>query len=356
MVTDTYRILGLAGRGALTSLDGAEQGHEAFLLDLDLETTGEPDLQAAAEAAAEALAWPAQTLGERAERVASAVLAVERVARVGVSLQQPEAGLGLPVTALEVRLERPERPQAEAAPVAASAEAANAADAGHADQLADAGQPTPAPELLVPVLEPVAAPLPADVELDPIEIAEVEAGDPAPNAPLAPEPEPEPAPEVVRRPAADAPLPALLVLSSTAPSGRTELAGTVAALRSVAGIEVTDVSPLARTVTARGDLFSAVVAIDSTLGPAELAAAAGAAAAHREAEVEVLAIEGLVGEFDGVELPLPGAGSSAAVLAPWAQLDPGAVLPGLGGGPVVVLGETAPDRDGVKWLALDWLE
>ena len=34
---------------------------------------------------------------------------------------------------------------------------------------------------------------------------------------------------------------------------------------------------------------------------------------------------------------------------------PHAVLPGLGGGPVAALAATAPDRDGVRWLALDWL-
>ena len=35
--------------------------------------------------------------------------------------------------------------------------------------------------------------------------------------------------------------------------------------------------------------------------------------------------------------------------------DPAAVLPGLGGGPVAQLADTAPDRDGVRWMALDWL-
>jgi len=59
---------------------------------------------------------------------------------------------------------------------------------------------------------------------------------------------------------------------------------------------------------------------------------------------------------DDVELPLPGVAASATVLVPWAHLDPQAILPGLGGGPVVVLAETAPDRESVRWLALDWLE
>ena len=43
------------------------------------------------------------------------------------------------------------------------------------------------------------------------------------------------------------------------------------------------------------------------------------------------------------------------MLQPWAQIDPDAVLPGLGGGPVAALAATAPDRDGIRWLALDWL-
>jgi len=43
------------------------------------------------------------------------------------------------------------------------------------------------------------------------------------------------------------------------------------------------------------------------------------------------------------------------VLQPWAQIAPDAVLPGLGGGPVAALAATAPDRGGIRWLALDWL-
>ena len=44
----------------------------------------------------------------------------------------------------------------------------------------------------------------------------------------------------------------------------------------------------------------------------------------------------------------------AFVLQPWAQVQPDAVLPGLGGGPVAVLADTAPDRAGIRWMALDW--
>jgi dihydroneopterin aldolase/2-amino-4-hydroxy-6-hydroxymethyldihydropteridine diphosphokinase len=58
---------------------------------------------------------------------------------------------------------------------------------------------------------------------------------------------------------------------------------------------------------------------------------------------------------DDLELPHPRAHERAFVLEPWAQVDPQAVLPGLGGGPVAALAATAPDREGIRWLALDWL-
>ncbi|WP_281860068.1 hypothetical protein [Salana multivorans] len=160
----------------------------------------------------------------------------------------------------------------------------------------------------------------------------------------------------VRRPSRSAPLPGLLVLSSTVSDGKQQLAGVVGALRAASAITVTDVSPLARTVRGGGELYTAIVAISTTQPPLELEAMCQDAVVGRQAEVEVLSIEGMVGEFNGVTLPLPGAHQSAAVLAPWAQLQPAAVLPGLGGGPVSVLAQTAPDAGDVKWLALDWLE
>ena len=63
----------------------------------------------------------------------------------------------------------------------------------------------------------------------------------------------------------------------------------------------------------------------------------------------------VVSDRERLTLPHPRAHERAFVLQPWAQLDPHAVLPGLGGGPVGALAATAPDREGVRWLALDWL-
>jgi dihydroneopterin aldolase/2-amino-4-hydroxy-6-hydroxymethyldihydropteridine diphosphokinase len=141
-------------------------------------------------------------------------------------------------------------------------------------------------------------------------------------------------------------------------------------LTQVSGLEVTAVSPLARTAAVGGpdqpDFLNAVVLARTTLAPREvLRACQGIENAHgrersvhwgpRTLDVDVIVYDSVLAVTDDLELPHPRAHQRAFVLQPWAQADPEAVLPGLGGGPVAVLAETAPDRDGVRWLALDWL-
>lgn len=220
-----------------------------------------------------------------------------------------------------------------------------APEPGPAPALAD--RPVGAP--LVPPIPPVSSPAePAPLAAAPIAPDQEDvdpAGSLSESAPQPPQ----------RRSGADAATSGYLVLSGRGADARRGLTDAVAALRAAAGIDVADVSPLARLVSGAGDLHSAVVSIQTTLSPGELASAV-AAVGQPDVTVEVLTLDDMVGEFDGVELPLPGAATSAAVLTPWSQLAPAAVLPGLGGGPVAVLAETAPDRGAVKWLALDWLE
>ncbi|WP_146197099.1 hypothetical protein [Serinibacter arcticus] len=515
-MTDTFRIVGLAGRGVVAATAGDAERYEPFLADLVLHADHEIDLAAAARAAAEALSWTHPSLLARAEGVAGAVRDAVDVDAVEVTLHRPEASLGVPVLDVEVSIRRPRRvvaheggavaaaatPSVSATPVeapapvsapvvpsapapvavptpvpvapvplapvpvveldadddtshpeadaleaepaavepvedrgdraehdaapdfdslvsgrgvaqhhvpgtlagitggalgagalAAGATAASAAPASPVPVLAPSGatagssdlepevgslreaaavEPAPADEL-APADEPEIEPeidqadLGTTVRTLPPEIADELA--PAPAAEPGPDPEPEPGPasDLVpptalqavqsRRPSVDAPLPARLVLSGRGGAAQTELAGTVRALGAAAGIEVTGVSPLARTTTRGGDLHSAVVTVRTTLGPGDLAEAITLASASRSGvEVEILTVGDLVGVHDGVELPLPGVDSSATVLVPWAQLEPQAILPGLGGGPVVVLAETAPDREQVRWLALDWYE
>lgn len=352
-----YRIVGLAGRGA-TGPEGEDERHEPFLVDLDIEAEAEPDLAELAQVAAEALAWYAATVTERAERIAAEVLRLDHVSAVEVDLHRPEAPLGVPVIDVEVRLSR-----STASPAVVVAPAIPAVP------VVPAAPDVPvAPAVAVTPVVPAELPPPVDAAVPALAPAEVLAPAAAlpslPGPPEVSEP-PEPAFAVehesgevppVRRPSAQAGGLARIVLSRTGADAAVDLARTVAGLRVAYGFELGQVSPLARLVTASGELHTVVVVGTSILGPGELLDAATEAAAPHGVIAEILAIDGLIGEFDGVELPLPGAAASAAVLAPWSQVEPTAVLPGLGGGPVVALAQTAPDRDAVKWLALDWLD
>ena len=520
-MTDTYRIVGLAGRGAVATSDGQPQSHEPFLADLVLHADREIDLATAARAAAEALAQPHATLLPRAEGVAQAVRDAVDVTSVEVTLHRPEVGLGVPVLDVELTIVRPRVVPAgpgpgpgagagvpvdadvfaQAVPAAGPAvddpqpfepAAEDPSDADHTARHASrAGGPfddvltgrgvaaphasgtlagitggalaagglgvagptsgTAAPAASGDLgaasaadLEPdpsattVRTPHPAvvdDVDGDDTDRDDDDVRATAAEAGLAPDPhaehvfqapaevEPEVEPDLTqdhaegddveatpasaegdagvdasagtalaaaveeddavartsvgrgapedgthvttvpptavqpRRPSADAPLPALVVLSGRGASAQNELAGAVRAIGTAAGLDVTGVSPLARTTTGAGDLHTAVVAVRTTLGPGDLVQALSAVSSSRPSiEAEILAVGDLVGVHDDVELPLPGVAASATVLVPWAHLDPQAILPGLGGGPVVVLAETAPDRESVRWLALDWLE
>jgi len=141
-------------------------------------------------------------------------------------------------------------------------------------------------------------------------------------------------------------------------------------LDAVDGISITAVSPLARTAAVgpeQEDFLNAVVLGWTTLSPRDLLAATSAVEdAHgrvrdqrwgpRTLDLDIVTIEGVVSTDPVLTLPHPRAHERAFVLVPWAQADPDAVLPGLGGGPVATLAETAPDRAGIRWLALDWFE
>ena len=73
----------------------------------------------------------------------------------------------------------------------------------------------------------------------------------------------------------------------------------------------------------------------------------------RTLDVDVITYEGVTSDDPELVLPHPRAAQRAFVLVPWAQADPFAEI---GNQYVASLAETAPDRDGVRWLALDWLE
>ena len=169
----------------------------------------------------------------------------------------------------------------------------------------------------------------------------------------------------------DAPVRAVVALGSNLGNSQEILRDAVGALNDVAGVEVHEVAPMARTAPVGGpeqqDFLNTVVVVETTLSPrALLQVCHGIEDAFgrvreerwgpRTLDVDLITHGATVGVADDLELPHPRAHERAFVLIPWAHVDPSAVLPGLGGGPVAVLAETAPDRDGIRWMALDWWE
>src|SRR5699024_4206838 len=203
---------------------------------------------------------------------------------------------------------------------------------------------------------------------------------PAPSAPAAAEPAPEPAgpepgaaaPDLHAAP--EEPVPVVIALGGNIGDVRATLRAVVADLRSLPGLTVQEVSPLARTApvlapdaVAQPDFLNAVVLAATTLAPMalleslqDLENAYGRRRTvtwgERTLDLDLIVYDGVTSTDPELSLPHPRASERAFVLVPWAQADPDAFLPGLGGGPVASLAETAPDRGGVRWLALDWLE
>ncbi|GAA3231032.1 2-amino-4-hydroxy-6-hydroxymethyldihydropteridine diphosphokinase [Oerskovia jenensis] len=230
-------------------------------------------------------------------------------------------------------------------------------------------EPAPVPPALGEP-EPIAAPVPLPVRPAP-EVATAPAEPTAAEAPYVPEAAPVPAVALDRLDEAPSGfVPVVLALGANLGDAQQTLRDAVTDLDRISGLEITDVSPLARTAAVGGpdqpDYLNAILLARTTLAPrALLHAVQGVENAHgriraerngpRTLDVDLI-VFGTVTEFTAdLELPHPRAHERAFVLEPWAQIAPDAVLPGLGGGPVAALAATAPDRGGIRWLALDWL-
>ena len=183
------------------------------------------------------------------------------------------------------------------------------------------------------------------------------------NAPIAP------ADVLGQRPAE--PIDAVIALGGNVGGVVPALRATVRTLRETDGIEVTSVAPLARTAaivepggSEQPDYLNTVVLIATTLSPRELLDVcqgleddAGRVRTEpkgpRTLDVDIVTYEGVTSDDPELVLPHPRAAQRAFVLVPWAQADPFAEI---GNQYVASLAEAAPDRDGVRWLALDWLD
>lgn len=307
---------------------------------------------------------PADLVETVAERIAATVLAHPQVQCVDVAVHKPQAPITVPFgdVVVEVRRDRTWLPAAEPVPDDAPRWLPEAAGLPAVDGPA-AAPPEP---VLSPGLPPV---LPA---VEP-------ALDAPPAAPAAPTGSAEDAEDEVvdaelvqdaLDAAPDSPVEVVLAIGSNLGAAQDTLRDAVADLAAVPGLEVVDVSALARTAPVGGpeqpDFLNAVLIARTTLSPRDLLrATAEVERRHgrerlvhwgpRTLDVDIIVYGDVSAVTDDLELPHPRAHERAFVLQPWAQVQPDAVLHGLGGGPVAQLAATAPDRDGVRWLALDWL-
>ncbi|MFV0426337.1 MAG: 2-amino-4-hydroxy-6-hydroxymethyldihydropteridine diphosphokinase [Beutenbergiaceae bacterium] len=188
-------------------------------------------------------------------------------------------------------------------------------------------------------------------------------------------PNPGPSPDSVDLDApAPAPVDVVLGLGGNIGDVRATLHSAIAAFAESGQVEVVGVAPLARTAAvlqpdavAQPDYLNTVVLLRSASSPRALLALAQRIEhdhgrtreqrwGERTLDIDLICYGDLTVSEPDLTLPHPRASERAFLLVPWAHLDPEASLPGLGGGPVALLGETAPDREGVRWLALDWYD
>ncbi|QJW35793.1 2-amino-4-hydroxy-6-hydroxymethyldihydropteridine diphosphokinase [Cellulosimicrobium protaetiae] len=258
-----------------------------------------------------------------------------------------------------------------------------------APELPDAGRAVEPPAEQGP--EPVLEPAPVDVPVPPVEQpAELPVDAPAPlaappqdvTAPAATSEGPDasgaadgstPTPPAEHDRMDDVPagfVEVVLALGANLGDAQQTLRDAITDLDRISGLEITEVSPLARTEAVGGpdqpDFLNTVLLARTRLSARDLLHACQAVEnAHgrvrderwgpRTLDVDLVVYGTLTAVADDLELPHPRAHERAFVLEPWSQIDPDAVLPGLGGGPVAALAATAPDRGGIRWLALDWL-
>ena len=360
---------------------------------------------------------PADLIETVAERVAAVAMAHHGVLGVDVVLHKPEAPVTVPFADVTVEIHRdrlnppvvaatpsPDGLRPEDQPVApppappratlrggahaAPAEPAEVVpllelDVPEADAHLEAEAPGPPPvapgpvdlddELAptMPMLLPSPAPSPAATQA----LAPLPAPSLAPPGPVGAVPGLVPEEQDVEpvRDRLDAvpavPVDVVLALGSNVGQSQETLRTAVAELGAMPGLEVTSVAPLARTGSVGGpdqaDYLNTVVLARTRLSPRGLLHACQAIEighgrerevrwGPRTLDIDLITYGTLQAVADDLEVPHPRAHERAFVLEPWAQVSPGAQLPGLGGGPVAALAQTAPDRQGIRWMALDW--
>ncbi|GIG27746.1 2-amino-4-hydroxy-6-hydroxymethyldihydropteridine diphosphokinase [Cellulomonas marina] len=384
---DQIRLTGVSATGHHGVFDHERRDGQTFVADvvvhLDTRPAARGDALAAtvhygelAQAVSDVLTGsPADLIETVAERIAAVALAHPAAVAVDVAVHKPSAPIPVPFDDVVVAVRRD---RVLAPPVVPAGDLVPPPEADPLPEPVPDAAPQTVPDPLPDPL-PDALPdplLPEPVTLVATDVHAVDHPDRPDGGPLRADDADDDAvveAEVVedaldRRPAE--PVDVVLAIGANLGAAQETLRQAVADLDAVPGLEVLEVSPLARTAAVGGpeqpDYLNAVLLGRTTLAPRELLhAVQRVEQGHgrvrlerwgpRTLDVDVVAYGTVVAATDDLELPHPRAHQRAFVLAPWAQVDPHAVLPGLGGGPVAALAATAPDRAGVRWMALDWL-
>lgn len=349
---DEIRLMGIGGYGYHGVLATERQEGQPFHADVVLyldtsqaargdELTHTADYASVAQAVVGVIEGePVNLIETLAARIADVVLGFG-VDKVDVTVHKPQAPLGVAFSDVQVHISRSEVTGASALP----------AGPGIAQEAADADV-APAVGVAVPPAPPVAPPPPV--------VEEPVVG----QSSLAPELTTPP----------DQPVAVVLGLGGNEGDVRHTLRGAIADLRNVEGLDITEVSPLARTVAvvaegapSQPDYLNAVVVAETTLSAHELLESVNRIEeshgrvreerwGQRTLDIDIITYGNVVAGDDHLTIPHPRAAQRAFVLLPWAHISPAAVIPGEGGGEVSQLAQTAGDRQGVRWMALDWLE
>lgn len=338
---DVIRLTGLGGVGRHGVLPEERRTGQTFKADVAMHVdtraaAGRDDLGASVDysaVAAEVVAIiegePVNLIETLAARIADAVLAHPAVERVEVTVHKPEAPVGVPFSDVEVSIVR---------------------GADEESVIAAPAVPAPVPALVEPA---------EDEGVPAVDDAAVVVEEP-PRAEVDLDAEPEEPVDVV------------LGLGGNVGDVRATLRAAIDDVAASGVLEVVGVAPLAKTAAVlqpdavtQADFLNTVVLVRTTASPRAVLAVTraienahgrvrGARWGERTLDIDVITYGSISTADPELSLPHPRANERAFVLLPWAHLDPDAFLPGLGGGPVAMLADTAPDRDGVRWLALDW--
>ena len=367
-------IRATANHGVLAAeRENPQEFRADIALYLDTQPAAEIDALAATvnyAAVAEAVGYvltapPVNLIETLAEQVAAAVLAFPSVQAVDVVLHKPQAPLAVQADDVTVSIRRDNVNRKPVAHVRVTA----------ADLLAEVEAELPVVES-GPAVEPEESISEPPVSIEPIlagppvAIVQVPDGEPA-EVEIWHDDAAESALDARLDAAPESAVPAILGLGSNMGDSIEILRGAVAALERASQISVMEVGPLARTSAVGGpagqdDFFNTVVLVNTTLSPRSLLDTVHQIEAEfdrvraeewgpRTLDIDIVSYGDLVASDNELTIPHKLAHDRAFVLLPWSQMQPGATLPGPGGGPIGPLAATAPDREGVRWMRLDWL-